>query len=102
MRDVRIVSELLLESEDWSPSLFASYGEERRERMRRLREIGRIQSILEVEFGPAAEERRARAHAARAADPSLMLPVIGAFVGPENVPPFAFEAEHVARVLGGT
>jgi len=34
-RDVRIVSELLKSSDDWVSLSFASYGEERRERMRR-------------------------------------------------------------------
>ena len=36
-RDVRIVSDILKASDDWSPAAFAPYAEERAERMRRLR-----------------------------------------------------------------
>ena len=39
-RDVRIVRDVLLGGDDWSPAAFAAYGEERRERMRRLRFVG--------------------------------------------------------------
>ena len=37
LRDVRVLSELLLAGEDWSPAALRPYAEERAERMRRLR-----------------------------------------------------------------
>ena len=61
-RDVRIVRDVLLGSDDWSPAAFAAYGEERRERMRRLRFVATLQSRLENEFGEEAEARRQRAY----------------------------------------
>jgi hypothetical protein len=66
-RDVRIVSELLAGSEDWSPALFAPYAEERRERMRRLRFVAGITSDLDAEVGEAARERRRAWRRCRAA-----------------------------------
>ena len=36
-RDVRIVRDLMLENQSWSPEIFRPYADERRERMRRLR-----------------------------------------------------------------
>lgn len=99
MRDVRIVADLLRSGEPWTAALFAPYAEERAERLRRLRIAGRIQARLENEFGPEAEARRKRVRAARAADPTLMLPTAGVMVGPENIPPFAYEDAFVARLL---
>jgi menaquinone-9 beta-reductase len=36
-RDVHMVTDVMMSGSDWSPNAFASYSEERRERMRRLR-----------------------------------------------------------------
>jgi 2-polyprenyl-6-methoxyphenol hydroxylase-like FAD-dependent oxidoreductase len=60
LRDVRIVQEIIL-AEDWRPSSFEPYVEERLERMRRLRIAARFSTTLRAEFGPAAVARRARA-----------------------------------------
>jgi 2-polyprenyl-6-methoxyphenol hydroxylase-like FAD-dependent oxidoreductase len=98
-RDVRTVRDVLLASDDWSPSAFAAYGEERRERMRRLRFSATLQSRLENEFGEEAEARRKRAYQRRAADPTLMLPALATMLGPEKVPPMAFEDALMERTL---
>ena len=100
-RDVRIVSELLKSSVDWTPALFAPYAEERSERMRRLRFAAEITSTLDAEFGDAAKARRASYHARSAADPMLGAHVGAVIVGPEMLPPEAFTPEHRARVLEG-
>jgi menaquinone-9 beta-reductase len=100
-RDVRIVSELLLGSDDWSPALFAPYAEERAERMRRLRFVAGIISALDAEFGPEAAERRRRHHERSAADPSLGAHAFAVMAGPETLPPEMFTPEHRARVLEG-
>lgn len=98
-RDVRMVSEVLLGGNDWSPAAFAAYGTERRERLRRLRFAAALQSMVENEFGAAAEERRRRAYANRAADPTLMLPALATLMGPEKVPAEAFEPEVIERTF---
>lgn len=98
-RDVRIVSELLLGSEDWSKLSFAPYAEERRERMRRLRTVATLQSIIENEFGPAARERRRRVHERRMTDPAFMAPLLAGYAGPETVPGEALGVEACRRLL---
>lgn len=98
-RDVRMVSEVLLAGDDWSPAAFAAYGEERRERMRRLRFAAALQSMIENEFGPEAEERRQRAYKNRAADPTLMLPALATMMGPDKMPPMAFEPAIIEKTF---
>ena len=100
-RDVRIVSELLAGSEDWSPALFAPYGDERRERMRRLRFAASITAALDAEFGDEARERRRSYHERSAADPTLGAHGFAVMAGPETLPPEVFTPEHRARVLEG-
>ena len=97
-RDVRSIRDVLA-GDDWSPTAFAAYGEERRERMRRLRFAASLASRLENEFGEAAEARRKRAYERRAADPLLMLPAMATMLGPEKLPPSAFEDALMERTL---
>ncbi|MBS0469620.1 MAG: FAD-dependent monooxygenase [Proteobacteria bacterium] len=99
-RDVRIVTEILKASSDWSPKAFAPYAEERAERMRRLRFAAMLQAGLDMEFGDAARERRRRYHEASAADPTLGLHGFAIMGGPENAPPDIFTEAHRIRVLG--
>ena len=99
-RDVRMVSELLKENEEWSPALFNPYGEERYERMRRLRFAGQLQAALDAEFGEEARERRRSYDERKAADPSLGSHAFAIMAGPETLPPEMFTEEHRANVLG--
>lgn len=96
-RDVRIVRDLMLENQKWTPEIFRPYAEERRERMRRLRLTASTLSILYVEFGPAALARRIKVREARArnAFPDL---APAAFVGPELLPAELFSEEILARL----
>lgn len=98
-RDVRIVSEIMLAGDDWSPAAFAPYAEERAERMRRLRFVAALASMIDSEFGPEAEERRRRVAANRAKDPNLTLAAPSTMVGPENVPSSAFDQEIIEKTL---
>jgi 2-polyprenyl-6-methoxyphenol hydroxylase-like FAD-dependent oxidoreductase len=100
-RDVRIVSEILKETPDWSAVDFATYAEERAERMRRLRFVAGITAALDMEFGEAAMARRKSLHERQAADPSLMMHAFAVMAGPESAPAECFTPEHRARVLGG-
>nr|WP_297806254.1 FAD-dependent monooxygenase [Tepidiforma sp.] len=70
LRDVRVVGELLLGSDDWRPALFAPYVEERAERMRRLRFAARLDAVIHAEFGPEAAARKLRFREARAEEPA--------------------------------
>ncbi len=99
-RDVRIVSDILLASDDWSPKAFAPYAEERTERMRRLRFAAKIQSAIDMEFDEAATARRHSYHARRDADPSLGLHGVAVMAGPEAAPPDIFTQAHWDRVMG--
>ena len=65
-RDVRIVSELLKGDDDWANLSFASYAEERAERMRRLRFAASLQAAIDMEFGEEAKGRRRRIFSAAA------------------------------------
>lgn len=86
MRDVRITSELLTSTSEWSPSTFSHYGAERRVRMSNLRFAGRVASKVNNEFGPEAVERRIRAKARMAEDPVLGLAQAIIMIGPEHAP----------------
>jgi 2-polyprenyl-6-methoxyphenol hydroxylase-like FAD-dependent oxidoreductase len=97
-RDVRLVSEILLSNKHaWAQNDFAPYVEERRERMRRLRIVGRLASQVRVEFGPDARKRRARV-AQRFAE-GYVSPLPAALVGPERLPPEAYLPDTIARLI---
>jgi 2-polyprenyl-6-methoxyphenol hydroxylase-like FAD-dependent oxidoreductase len=100
LRDVRVVSDLLLSRTDWSPAALRPYAQERVERMRRLRFAAEIRSALSAEFGPAAAERRADFARRSNEDPSLRLPIAAVFLGPEKAPEWAFTETMRERILG--
>ena len=99
-RDVRIVSELLKATDTWTAETFAPYGEERRERMRRLRFAASLQAGLDMEFGEAARERRRRHFEHAASDPTLSMHSVAVMAGPDAVPAEFFTDAHRERVLG--
>jgi 2-polyprenyl-6-methoxyphenol hydroxylase-like FAD-dependent oxidoreductase len=101
-RDVRIVTDILKGSNDWSPAAFAPYAEDRSERMRRLRFAAALTASLDAEFGEAAAKRRKSYFERAAADPSLGIHALAVMAGPEAVPPEFFTPAHRARVLGET
>lgn len=100
-RDVRIVSDILKDTPDWSKADFRPYAQERAERMRRLRFTASIQAALDMEFDDAAKARRRRYHARAATDMSLRLTGLAVMAGPEMAPPEAFTPQHRAHVLEG-
>jgi 2-polyprenyl-6-methoxyphenol hydroxylase-like FAD-dependent oxidoreductase len=100
-RDVRIVSDILKASEDWSEAAFDRYAEERAERMRRLRFAARLQSAIDMEFGPAAKARRHSYHERGATDPTLKMHSLAVMAGPEAAPAETFTEAHWTRVVVG-
>jgi 2-polyprenyl-6-methoxyphenol hydroxylase-like FAD-dependent oxidoreductase len=101
LRDVRLVRDALLGEPEWTPRLFEPYREERAERMRRLRCSAQVISAIENEFGDAARERRRRVRERQMQDPTLLLPLFAAFLGPHNVPAEVFSEETRQRLLAG-
>ena len=98
-RDVRLVSEILTASSDWSPAALRPYGEERRERLRRMRNIGRFAAVRDSEFTAEARARRGRVAARIAERPELMASVQAPFVGPDILPPQAYAMETIEALL---
>jgi 2-polyprenyl-6-methoxyphenol hydroxylase-like FAD-dependent oxidoreductase len=86
LRDARIVRDLILESAPQSPD-FAPYGQERSERMRRLRLMADVMSVTHAED---ADNRTARrlflAERMARMDPEVFPLLMGLATGPETVP----------------
>lgn len=100
LRDVRLLSELLLAGPDWSPRALEPYAEERRERMRRLRFAAALLASLNTEFGPEAAARRVSFYQRAGEDPGLRAPLGAAMMGPEKLPEEVFSEAMRERVLG--
>jgi len=99
-RDVRIVTDLLKSGAPWTPALFAPYAEERAERLRRLRFVASLSSVLEAEFGDEARDRRHSHYVRAAADPMLRAHALAPMAGPEALPPEVFTQAYRDRALG--
>ena len=99
LRDVRIVTDLLRSGSDWSAAAFIGYGEERRERMRRLRVAAQVHTDLATTFTPAGAARRRAYHTLWQTDPVLGGPQLVTVLGPENVPAASFSGPTVDRIL---
>jgi 2-polyprenyl-6-methoxyphenol hydroxylase-like FAD-dependent oxidoreductase len=98
-RDVRIVSDILLSTDDWSPATFAPYEAERQERERRIAHVSELITRLCAEFDEPCRKRRSRYFKGLGNDPA-MTAVAGAIsLGPDGVPADAFTPEHRAYVL---
>jgi 2-polyprenyl-6-methoxyphenol hydroxylase-like FAD-dependent oxidoreductase len=98
LRDARTVAGVLVESDDWSPAAFSAYGEERAERMRRLRIAVSVMNDLRCDFSPAGRARRLAFFSGVMSDPSsigLMLAIMG---GPELPDPEIFDRGNIDRI----
>lgn len=72
LRDVRALSEALLEAEPWGLSLYARYGAERAERLRRMRFVAQLQAVPWATFGAEGRELRHEIRRRQREDPSLL------------------------------
>ena len=99
MRDVRLVSEALLHGDDWSPSVFAPYVEERIERMRRLRYSAYVVARLACDSAPGALERRRKFEERLNNDPDLFMVRAASLIGPEKAPAAGFTDEAMALLF---
>jgi 2-polyprenyl-6-methoxyphenol hydroxylase-like FAD-dependent oxidoreductase len=99
LHDVRTLSDILRDGSDWSPVAFAGYGEQRGERLRRLRAIAQLKTDLVATFTPAGAARRRTYNAIWQSDPVLAGPQIAPLVGPDNVPSESFSQSVKDRIL---
>jgi 2-polyprenyl-6-methoxyphenol hydroxylase-like FAD-dependent oxidoreductase len=99
LHDVRTVSDILRTRPDWSPAAFAGYGEERRERLRRLRVTAQLKTDLVATFTPAGAARRRAYNAIWQSDPVLAGPQVAPLVGADNVPAESFSQSVKDRIL---
>jgi 2-polyprenyl-6-methoxyphenol hydroxylase-like FAD-dependent oxidoreductase len=100
LRDAHLVSDLLKSESSWSTDRFAPYGEERTERMRRVRFHASIFAEVYTTFGPEGAARRGRIFS-RLQDPKDPAQLLFAVptVGPQLVPEFTFTEEYRAALL---
>jgi hypothetical protein len=99
MRDVRILTEILLAGSDWSPAVFMPYAQERTERIRRLRLSAQLTTDLRATFTPEAAKRLQRVFAMFAENPSFFDSLVIQLTGPESVSAEAFESASLNRIL---
>ncbi|HET7718876.1 MAG TPA: hypothetical protein VFK43_02835, partial [Acidimicrobiales bacterium] len=90
LRDIRVATELLRATDDWSPTGLAPYREERAERMRRLRFASSMTAKIANEFGLEAEERRRVLRERTRSNRRIGLGRMAAFIGPDALPEAAF------------
>jgi 2-polyprenyl-6-methoxyphenol hydroxylase-like FAD-dependent oxidoreductase len=100
MRDVRVLSELLLGSNDWSPSTLRLYAEERRERLRRQRRVAATYAALFSTFSGQGKARRQRfLERLRAGDDDAQLALRPIIVGPHRLRADVFTDEFHQGLL---
>jgi len=97
MRDARWVRDIV-RGGDLSPRAFADYATERDERLRRLRYIADVMGAAMGDECPNRTARRATFFDLQQNEPLMLGVMIGAFAGPENAPPEAFEAGLIERI----
>ena len=91
MRDVRQLSELLLATGDWTVAGLGPYGQQRAERLRRMRRASRTYAALMTTFTADDRARRSRYYAAsRASRDDLRMALGAIWVGPDRLPVEAF------------
>ena len=91
LRDVRLLSEILLEEQEWAPARLKRYGEQRREGFRRMCVAAALRAALSAQFGPEAAARRARFRDRLRQDPNLEILAVVTHVGPDRAPAWVFD-----------
>ena len=91
MRDVRQLSELLLATGDWTVAALRPYGQQRAERLRRMRRVSRTFAALMTTFTADGRARRNRYYTASGARREDVRLALGAIhLGPDRLPTEAF------------
>ncbi len=89
--DVRQLSELLLAADDWTAAALRPYGQQRAERLRRMRRVSSTFAALMTTFTVDGRARRGRYYAASGARREEVRLALGAIhLGPDRLPAEAF------------
>lgn len=99
-RDVRALSERLLDSDRWDATMLASYGAERAERLRRMRFVAHLEAIANLTFGQPGRAFRDAIAQRQHHDPSFLAPVLAEYTGPDGLPPETCTPEFARAYLG--
>jgi menaquinone-9 beta-reductase len=99
LRDVRLLSEILLEDPEWAPARFQRYGARRGEGLRRMRIVSALRAVLSTQFGPEAMARRAHFRERVREDPDLGILAVVTHLGPDRTPAWVFDETISASVL---
>lgn len=99
LRDVRLLSEILLEQPEWALAGFERYAERRREGLRRMRIAAEFRAVLSAQFGPEAAARRAHFRDLVREDPNLGIVAVVTHLGPDRAPAWVFDETIRATVL---
>jgi 2-polyprenyl-6-methoxyphenol hydroxylase-like FAD-dependent oxidoreductase len=97
MRDVRSVRDVV-RGGDLTRGAFDAHAAERVERMRRLRTMAIYMSVAQSEDCDDRSARRARFFELQTNEPLAFALLAGLFIGPEQVPDEAFDADLVSRL----
>ena len=102
LRDARVLSEILLTAERWSPESLLPYAEERRKGSQRVRFTAALMAELYASFGPEGAARRRR-FLDRLPDPDFRgRALFGSLaVGPDRSPDWAYTEEFRTELLEG-
>ena len=99
LRDVRLLSEILLQQPEWAPAHFERYGHQRGEGLRRMRIAAELRATLAAQFGPEAAARRAHFRDLAREDPNLGTVAIVTHLGPDRAPAWVFDETIRTTVL---
>jgi 2-polyprenyl-6-methoxyphenol hydroxylase-like FAD-dependent oxidoreductase len=99
LRDVRLLSEILLEHSEWAPSRLERYGQRRAEGLRRMRIVAEFRTTLTAQFGPEVAARRAHFRDRVRMDPSLGALAVVTHLGPDRAPAWVFDEAIHTNVL---
>jgi 2-polyprenyl-6-methoxyphenol hydroxylase-like FAD-dependent oxidoreductase len=91
LRDARLLSEILLEEQEWAPAHLKRYGERRREGFRRMRIAAALRAALSAQFGPEAAARRAHFRDRVREDSDLGIVTVVTHLGPDRAPAWVFD-----------
>lgn len=100
LRDVRALSEQLLDSDDWDVPMLASYGLERAERLRRMRFVAHLEATANLTFGQPGRALREAIERRQQQDPLFLAPVLAEYTGPDDMPPEATTPYFARAYLG--
>jgi 2-polyprenyl-6-methoxyphenol hydroxylase-like FAD-dependent oxidoreductase len=102
LRDVRLLSEILLEEAEWAPAQLERYGERHSEGLRRMRVVAALHAVLSAQFGPEAAARRAYFRNCLREDLNLGILAKVTQLGPDRAPAWVFDENIGTSLLNGT